>query len=123
MYGTSAEPGTKFAYHQLVCGDWWYEDSTSPTYNTCGTTRLGIFLHANIGTPTQRWVSLPLADLDAVLDWLNPALHPVIVVGPTRSSVPSEQRPQLISAADSPAASTTRSSTASSWARPGNITS
>ena len=43
MYGTDADPGTQFPYHQLVCGDWWDEDSSSPTYNTfqhvaCGTT-------------------------------------------------------------------------------------
>jgi len=120
MYGTNADPGTQFPYHQLVCGDWWDEDSGSPTYNTfqhvaCGTTPpyaaasealwtegnaypsmavinynapptgplgSGIFLHANTGSPTAGCVSLPLADLDAVLDWLNPALHPVIVMGP-----------------------------------------
>jgi L,D-peptidoglycan transpeptidase YkuD (ErfK/YbiS/YcfS/YnhG family) len=120
VYGTNANPGTSFTYHQLVCGDWWDEDSASPTYNTfqhvaCGTTPTyagasealwtegnaypamavidyntppsgplgsGIFLHANIGTPTQGCVSLPLPDLDAVLDWLKPTLHPVIVMGP-----------------------------------------
>jgi L,D-peptidoglycan transpeptidase YkuD (ErfK/YbiS/YcfS/YnhG family) len=120
MYGTDADPGTKFAYHQLVCGDWWDEDPSSPTYNSfqhvdCGTTPpyagdsealwtegnaypsmavvdfntpptgplgSGIFLHADIGSPTQGCVSLPLADLDAVLTWLDPAKHPVIVMGP-----------------------------------------
>ena len=120
MYGTSADPGTQFPYHQLVCGDWWDEDSASPTYNTfqhaaCGTTPpfaarsealwtegnaypsmavidynmppagplgSGIFLHADTGAPTAGCVSLPLGDLDAVLDWLNPALHPVMVMGP-----------------------------------------
>ena len=120
MYGTSPDPGTQFAYHQLVCGDWWDEDPASPTYNTfqhvaCGATpplrrRLrgvvgqpvaypsfavidfntppagsfgsGIFLHADTGSPTMGCVSLPLADLDAVLRWLNPALHPVVVMGP-----------------------------------------
>jgi L,D-peptidoglycan transpeptidase YkuD (ErfK/YbiS/YcfS/YnhG family) len=120
MYGVDANPGTQFAYHQLVCGDWWDEDPSSPTYNTfehvpCGTTPAfangsealwtegnaypsmavinfntpsagpygsGIFLHANIGQPTQGCVSLPLSDLDQVLDWLTPSLHPVIVMGP-----------------------------------------
>ena len=43
LYGTEPNPGTLSAYHQLVCGDWWDEDSSSPTYNTfehvaCGTT-------------------------------------------------------------------------------------
>ena len=120
MYGTQADPGTRFAYHQLVCGDWWDEDPSSPTYNTfqhvaCGTAPpfggnsetlwtegnaypsfavigyntpsagpygSAIFLHADTGAPTQGCVSLPLADLDALLRWLNPALHPVIAMGP-----------------------------------------
>ncbi len=120
MYGTEPDPGTQFPYHQLVCGDWWDEDPSSPTYNTfetapCGTTPpygadsealwtegnaypsmavidfntppagaygSGIFLHADTGQPTAGCVSLPLGDLDQVLDWLNPALHPVIVMGP-----------------------------------------
>jgi L,D-peptidoglycan transpeptidase YkuD (ErfK/YbiS/YcfS/YnhG family) len=120
MYGVDANPGTKFPYHQLVCGDWWDEDPSSSTYNTfehvaCGSTPpfagdsealwtegdaypsmavinfntpptgdqgSGIFLHADIGSPTNGCVSLPYSDLVSVLDWLNPALHPVIVMGP-----------------------------------------
>jgi L,D-peptidoglycan transpeptidase YkuD (ErfK/YbiS/YcfS/YnhG family) len=34
MYGISPNPGTKYPYHRLVCGDWWDEDPTSPQYNT-----------------------------------------------------------------------------------------
>jgi L,D-peptidoglycan transpeptidase YkuD (ErfK/YbiS/YcfS/YnhG family) len=120
MYGTEPNPGTLFAYHQLVCGDWWDEDPTSPEYNTfqhvaCGsqpsfggnsealwtegnaypsmavinfnTPSSGpigsaIFLHSDLGAPTQGCISLPYADLIDVLTWLNPALHPVIVMGP-----------------------------------------
>jgi L,D-peptidoglycan transpeptidase YkuD (ErfK/YbiS/YcfS/YnhG family) len=42
VYGIAPNPGVKYTYHRLVCGDWWDEDSTSPTYNTfrhvaCGT--------------------------------------------------------------------------------------
>jgi L,D-peptidoglycan transpeptidase YkuD (ErfK/YbiS/YcfS/YnhG family) len=34
MYGlSSAVPTTKYAYHRLVCGDWWDENPASPTYN------------------------------------------------------------------------------------------
>ena len=120
MYGIQPDPGTQFAYRQLVCGDWWDEDPSSPTYNTfqhvaCGTPPpfggnsealwtegnaypsfavidyntpaagafgSAIFLHADTGAPTAGCVSLPLSDLDAVLRWLNPSLHPVIVMGP-----------------------------------------
>ena len=43
VYGVAANPGVRFRYHRLVCGDWWDEDPASPTYNTfehlrCGAT-------------------------------------------------------------------------------------
>lgn len=34
MYGIAADPGVRYGYHRLVCGDWWDEDPASPTYNT-----------------------------------------------------------------------------------------
>ena len=34
VYGLAADPGVHFAYHHLVCGDWWDEDPSSATYNT-----------------------------------------------------------------------------------------
>jgi L,D-peptidoglycan transpeptidase YkuD (ErfK/YbiS/YcfS/YnhG family) len=34
MYGLAPDPGVRFRYHRLVCGDWWDEDPSSPTYNT-----------------------------------------------------------------------------------------
>jgi L,D-peptidoglycan transpeptidase YkuD (ErfK/YbiS/YcfS/YnhG family) len=34
MYGNEPNPGVKFAYRRLRCGDWWVEDPASPTYNT-----------------------------------------------------------------------------------------
>lgn len=34
MYGNQPDPGVREEYHQLVCGDWWDEDSSSPGYNT-----------------------------------------------------------------------------------------
>ena len=42
VYGIDPDPGVALRYHQLTCGDWWDEDSRSPTYNTfrhvtCGT--------------------------------------------------------------------------------------
>jgi L,D-peptidoglycan transpeptidase YkuD (ErfK/YbiS/YcfS/YnhG family) len=34
MYGNARNPGgLHYAYHRLVCGDWWDEDSYSPQYN------------------------------------------------------------------------------------------
>jgi L,D-peptidoglycan transpeptidase YkuD (ErfK/YbiS/YcfS/YnhG family) len=43
MYGIAPSPGVRYRYHQLVCGDWWDADPSSPAYNTfqpvgCGTT-------------------------------------------------------------------------------------
>src|SRR5581483_2243037 len=42
MYGVAPDPGVRFRYHRLVCGDWWDGDPGSPTYNrfrhvACGT--------------------------------------------------------------------------------------
>jgi L,D-peptidoglycan transpeptidase YkuD (ErfK/YbiS/YcfS/YnhG family) len=42
VYGTGPDPGVRYRYRRLVCGDWWDEDPASPTYNTfqhvaCGT--------------------------------------------------------------------------------------
>jgi len=43
MYGNEPNPGVRFPYRRLRCGDWWDEDPRSPTYNSfqhvaCGTT-------------------------------------------------------------------------------------
>jgi L,D-peptidoglycan transpeptidase YkuD (ErfK/YbiS/YcfS/YnhG family) len=34
MYGNSPNPGVRFRYVRLRCGDWWVEDPSSPLYNT-----------------------------------------------------------------------------------------
>jgi L,D-peptidoglycan transpeptidase YkuD (ErfK/YbiS/YcfS/YnhG family) len=120
IFGTAPNPGVKFIYHRLVCGDWWDEDSLSRDYNlfvhvACGTEPLfnngssealwtetlsyrsfavinynkartpgrgsAIFLHAFDGAPTTGCVSTPLVDLDAILDWMNPAKNPRIDIG------------------------------------------
>ena len=33
VYGTASNPGVRYAYHRLVCGDWWDEDPSSRSYN------------------------------------------------------------------------------------------
>ena len=67
----------------------WTEGNAYPSmavidFNTPSTGPIGsgIFLHADLGAPTQGCVSLPYADLVTVLTWLNPSLHPVVVMGP-----------------------------------------
>jgi L,D-peptidoglycan transpeptidase YkuD (ErfK/YbiS/YcfS/YnhG family) len=34
MYGSAPNPGVRFRYMRLHCGDWWVEDPASPEYNT-----------------------------------------------------------------------------------------
>jgi L,D-peptidoglycan transpeptidase YkuD (ErfK/YbiS/YcfS/YnhG family) len=43
MYGVAPNPGVRYRYHRIVCGDWWVEDPDSRFYNRffhvrCGTT-------------------------------------------------------------------------------------
>ena len=43
MYGNDADPGVRYRYRRLRCGDWWVEDPASPHYNSfrhvpCGQT-------------------------------------------------------------------------------------
>lgn len=122
MYGTASNPGVHYPYHQLVCGDWWDETTSSPEYNTfqhvpCGEAPpfggdsealwtetvaypsfavvryntgpvvpgagSAIFIHADIGSPTDGCVSLPLDELDDLLRWLDPASSPLVVMGPS----------------------------------------
>lgn len=42
MYGNSANPGVRFRYVRLRCGDWWVEDPESPAYNTFRRLRCGV---------------------------------------------------------------------------------
>ena len=42
MYGLGPNPSVRYAYHHIVCGDWWVEDPRSRWYNRfhhvpCGT--------------------------------------------------------------------------------------
>ena len=41
MYGNEPNPGVRFAYRRLRCGDWWDEDPSSPTYNSFQHVRCG----------------------------------------------------------------------------------
>lgn len=34
MYGVAPDPGVRYPYRRLRCGDWWNEDSSSSTYNS-----------------------------------------------------------------------------------------
>ncbi|HEX4864111.1 MAG TPA: L,D-transpeptidase family protein [Acidimicrobiales bacterium] len=69
----------------------WTETAAYPSfavidYNT-GPIVAGagsaIFLHASTGGATAGCVSIPLADLDQFLRWMQPARSPLVVMGPS----------------------------------------
>src|SRR6266516_3586018 len=41
IYGLGPNPGARYAYHRIVCGDWWVEDPASPWYNRFHHVRCG----------------------------------------------------------------------------------
>jgi L,D-peptidoglycan transpeptidase YkuD (ErfK/YbiS/YcfS/YnhG family) len=53
--------------------------NTSPVVPGAGSA---IFIAANLGSPTEGCVGLPVDELDQLLRWLNPAAFPLIVLGP-----------------------------------------
>jgi L,D-peptidoglycan transpeptidase YkuD (ErfK/YbiS/YcfS/YnhG family) len=55
------------------------EYNTHPVVPYAGS---GIFVHASTGAPTLGCVSIPLADLNDFLRWLEPARQPAIAMGP-----------------------------------------
>jgi L,D-peptidoglycan transpeptidase YkuD (ErfK/YbiS/YcfS/YnhG family) len=65
MYGNEANPGVRFRYRRIRCGDWWDEDPASPTYNT--------FQHVPCGRrPPFRVVSPGM--------WQSPTAYPYLAV-------------------------------------------
>jgi L,D-peptidoglycan transpeptidase YkuD (ErfK/YbiS/YcfS/YnhG family) len=51
MYGNAPDPGVRYRYRRLVCGDWWNEDPRSPTYNTFQHVRCGSRPPFSVTTP------------------------------------------------------------------------
>ena len=65
MYGNEPNPGVRFRYTRVRCGDWWNEDPRSPTYNT--------FQRVPCGTPP------PFAVKSEGM-WQNPRAYPFLAV-------------------------------------------
>jgi L,D-peptidoglycan transpeptidase YkuD (ErfK/YbiS/YcfS/YnhG family) len=68
MYGVDANPGVAYRYHQLVCGDWWDEQSSSALYNH--------FVHVGCGSSPSfggdsepLWEVTPQYDYFAVIEY------------------------------------------------------
>ena len=51
MYGNAANPGVRFRYVRLRCGDWWVEDPRSPVYNTFQRLGCGVRPPFRVTTP------------------------------------------------------------------------
>ena len=74
VYGIAPDPGVHFAYHRLVCGDWWDEDPSSAAYNkfqhvACGTSP------AFGGGSEALWRISPQYRYFAVIDY---NAHPIV---------------------------------------------
>jgi L,D-peptidoglycan transpeptidase YkuD (ErfK/YbiS/YcfS/YnhG family) len=41
MYGVAPNPGVRYPYHRIVCGDWWVADPSSAFYNRFRHARCG----------------------------------------------------------------------------------
>jgi len=41
MFGVGPNPGVRYRFHRIVCGDWWVEDTRSPFYNRFHHVRCG----------------------------------------------------------------------------------
>jgi L,D-peptidoglycan transpeptidase YkuD (ErfK/YbiS/YcfS/YnhG family) len=74
MYGVLPNPGVAYAYHRLVCGDWWDEQSSSALYNH--------FVHVACGTKPDfgggseaLWQTVPSYDYFAVIAYNR---HPIV---------------------------------------------
>ena len=68
FYGVLPDPGVHFAYHQLVCGDWWDEDSRSRQYNTFQHLPCGA--KPAFGANSEAlWRTIPAYDYFAVIDY------------------------------------------------------
>ena len=59
MYGIEANPGVRFPYVRLRCGDWWVEDPRSAAYNTF--RRIGCGRRPPFRTTTPDMASSPRA--------------------------------------------------------------
>ena len=74
VYGVAPDPGVRFRYHRLVCGDWWDEDPSSPAYNTFRHVACGA-APAFGGNSEALWRITPQYRYFAVIDY---NAHPVV---------------------------------------------
>jgi L,D-peptidoglycan transpeptidase YkuD (ErfK/YbiS/YcfS/YnhG family) len=74
MYGNAPDPGVRYRYRRLACGDWWNEDARSPTYNSFQHVRCGTSPPFRTTTPGL-WESKRAYRHFAVIEF---NMHPVV---------------------------------------------
>ncbi len=74
MYGNAPNPGVRYRYRRLRCGDWWVEDPASPAYNTFTHVPCGI--RPPFKTPTPDMSKSPRAYPFLAVVEFN--MHPVV---------------------------------------------
>jgi L,D-peptidoglycan transpeptidase YkuD (ErfK/YbiS/YcfS/YnhG family) len=72
MYGNSPNPGVRFGYTRLRCGDWWVEDPRSAAYNTFQRIGCGVRPPFKVTTPDMSKSPLAYAYLAVIGFNLNP---------------------------------------------------
>ncbi len=74
MYGNEPNPGVRFRYVRLRCGDWWVEDPASPYYNTFRRLPCGVRPPFRVTTPDMSKDRRAYAHL-AVIEF---NMHPIV---------------------------------------------
>jgi L,D-peptidoglycan transpeptidase YkuD (ErfK/YbiS/YcfS/YnhG family) len=102
VYGIAPDPGIRFRYHRLVCGDWWDEDPSSPTYNTFRHVRCGATPAFHGGSealwrisPQYRYFAVVDYNDDPAVPGRGSAIFLHVAAGPTAGCISLPQR-QLV---------------------------
>lgn len=74
MYGNAANPGVRFRYTLLRCGDWWVEDPASPAYNTFQRVGCGVKPPFKVTTPDMSKSPKAYASLAVIGFNMNPVV-------------------------------------------------
>jgi len=69
MFGTAPNPGVRYRYHRLVCGDWWVAESRSRDYNLFEHVPCGVNPPFNTGSSEALWTATRTYQSFAVLTY------------------------------------------------------
>jgi L,D-peptidoglycan transpeptidase YkuD (ErfK/YbiS/YcfS/YnhG family) len=74
MYGNAPNPGVRFRYVRLRCGDWWVEDSRSSAYNTFQRLGCGVRPSFRVTTPDMSKSRVAYVHLAVIEFNMHPAV-------------------------------------------------